>query len=89
MKNMMDMKKKYAKKNCFQICYLAGHSVSEDVQVSPQFKYMIFHIIYLTVSSPSLGILRTHNLTSSQLALSSVGRALHWYSTKVMGSNPN
>ena len=67
--------KKYAKKTCFQICYLAGHSVSsqynwgEDIQVSlhlpQQFKYMIFHIIYLTVSSQSLGILRTHNLTSS------------------------
>ena len=95
MKNMMDMKKICKTKlfpdllSSWSQCEFVIYNWGEDVQVSPQFKYMIFHIIYLTVSSPSLGILRTHNLTSSQLALSSVGRALHWYSTKVIGSNPN
>ena len=38
---------------------------------------MIFHIHFH--SSSTLGILKTHNMTSSQWLDSSVGRSLHWH----------
>ena len=56
--------------------------------LSPQFKYMIFHIIIHLHSSTSTGIVRTHNVTSSSDGL--IAQTVEHCTSiaEVMGSNP-
>ena len=60
---------------------------SLNVYLSPQFKYLIFHIfIYILHLLPV--ILGTHNVTSSQMALIAQSVEHCTGITEVIGSNP-
>ena len=69
--------------NLFHNCLSCAHNCDDQsclhIFLAVQNNYMIFHNIHL-YSLPSMVILWTHKVTSSQMAwYSSGGRALYWY----------